>query len=73
MRTQFSRSNRDDVLKNALAAFYLKQAAGDSNGAVEFFHKSFGEFLFAQRLGQAIEDWTVPGRRGRGFNLVRFV
>ncbi|MEL6439579.1 MAG: pentapeptide repeat-containing protein [Cyanobacteria bacterium J06621_8] len=61
--------NQDEVLKNALAAFYLKAAAGDAGGSVEFFHKSFGEFLCAKRMQQALEDWVAPGRRGRGFNL----
>ncbi|MEO0834667.1 MAG: pentapeptide repeat-containing protein [Cyanobacteria bacterium J06642_3] len=61
--------DQDQVLKNALAAFYLKPAAGDEGGSVEFFHKSFGEFLCAKRMQQALEDWIVPGRRGRGFNL----
>ena len=56
-------------LKNALAAFYLKPAAGDTEGGVEFFHKSFSEFLFAKRLRESMEDWTQPRRRGKGFNL----
>ena len=48
----------DKVLKNALAAFYLKPASKDEEGAVEFFHKSFGEFLCAKRMQQSIERWT---------------
>ena len=66
---QIQNKDQDQVLKNALAAFYLKPAAGDKGGSVEFFHKSFGEFLCAKRMQQALEDWIVPGRRGRGFNL----
>ncbi|MEM8720416.1 MAG: pentapeptide repeat-containing protein [Cyanobacteria bacterium P01_G01_bin.39] len=66
---QIQNQDQDEVLKNALAAFYLKPAAGDEGGSVEFFHKSFGEFLCAKRMQQALEDWIVPGRRGRGFNL----
>ncbi|MEM9272809.1 MAG: pentapeptide repeat-containing protein [Cyanobacteria bacterium P01_F01_bin.143] len=61
--------DKDEVLKNALAAFYLKPAAGDQGGSVEFFHKSFGEFLCAKRMQQSLEEWTAPRRRGRGFNL----
>jgi hypothetical protein len=56
-----------DALKNALAAFYLQPSVGDKGGSVEFAHKSFGEFLFAQRLKESLEEWTVPGRRGEEF------
>ena len=59
----------DEVLKNALAAFYLKPAAGQEGGSVEFFHKSFSEFLCAKRMQSSLEEWTEPGRRGRRFNL----
>jgi hypothetical protein len=57
----------DDALKNALAAFYLQPAKGDKGGSVEFAHKSFSEFLFAQRLKESLEEWTAPGRRGEEF------
>ena len=52
----------DNPLRNALAAFYLQP--GRQTGSVEFAHKSFSEFLFAERLK---ESWTEPGRKGRGF------
>jgi uncharacterized protein YjbI with pentapeptide repeats len=35
---------------------------------VEFVHKSFGEFLCAERLKESLEEWTEPGKKGRGFN-----
>jgi len=57
----------DDALKNALAAFYLQPAKDDKGGSVEFAHKSFSEFLFAQRLKESLEEWTVPGRRSEEF------
>ena len=57
----------DDALKNALAAFYLQPASSNKGGSVEFAHKSFSEFLFAQRLKESLEEWTVPGRRGEEF------
>ncbi|MBD1921820.1 NACHT domain-containing protein [Microcoleus sp. FACHB-831] len=57
----------DDALKNALAAFYLQPTAGDKGGSVEFAHKSFSEFLFAQRLKESLEEWTEPGRKGEEF------
>jgi uncharacterized protein YjbI with pentapeptide repeats len=59
----------ENVLKNALAAFYLKPAAADKGGGVEFFHKSFSEFLCAKRLQESLIEWTEAPRRGRGYNL----
>ncbi|HLO87654.1 MAG TPA: pentapeptide repeat-containing protein, partial [Nostocaceae cyanobacterium] len=56
----------EEALKTALCAFYLKSSDG---GGVEFLHKSFREFLFADRLKQSLEEWTEPGRRGKSFNL----
>ncbi|MGQ4648486.1 hypothetical protein [Lyngbya aestuarii] len=56
----------DNPLKNALAAFYLRSASEDKEGAVEFAHKSFGEFLSAVRLQEALEEWTERHKR-RGF------
>jgi tetratricopeptide (TPR) repeat protein len=44
-------------LKNALAAFYLKSTEGSKN-QIEFFHKSFGEFLCAERLVESLVRWT---------------
>ncbi|MBP0004843.1 MAG: pentapeptide repeat-containing protein [Cyanobacteria bacterium SBC] len=61
-------SQNDDVLKNALAAFYLKPA-GNQGGGVEFFHKSFSEFLCAKRMCESLEDWTQLHYRGRGYEL----
>ncbi len=50
----------DNPLRNALAAFYLRPVSdsGVKEGAVEFIHKSFGEFLCAQRLQQSLEQWV---------------
>ncbi|WP_242040703.1 pentapeptide repeat-containing protein [Coleofasciculus sp. FACHB-1120] len=59
----------EDALKNALAAFYLQPAAGDKGGSVEFTHKSFGEFLCAERLKKSIEDWTQPGKKPQEFEI----
>ncbi|MBD2087383.1 NACHT domain-containing protein [Trichocoleus sp. ST-U3] len=57
----------EDALKNALAAFYLQPATDDKGGSVEFAHKSFGEFLCAERLKESIEDWTRPGIKRQEF------
>ena len=54
-----------DPLRNALVAFYL-QPGRAGKGSVEFAHKSFGEFLCAERLKETILDWTskIKDRRG---------
>ncbi|MBD1896309.1 pentapeptide repeat-containing protein [Coleofasciculus sp. FACHB-129] len=59
----------EDALKNALAAFYLQPAAADKGSSVEFTHKSFGEFLCAERLKKSIEDWTQPGKKPQEFKI----
>ncbi|MEG4067297.1 pentapeptide repeat-containing protein [Microcoleus sp. Pol11C2] len=56
----------DNPLRNALAVFYFQQ--GSKEGSVEFVHKSFGEFLCAERLKESLQEWTEPGKKGRGFN-----
>ncbi|WP_370496391.1 pentapeptide repeat-containing protein [Trichodesmium erythraeum] len=58
---------REDGLKNALAAFYLKSATGAEN-SVEFFHKSFGEFLCAKRMAESLEYFTQKTKKGRKFS-----
>ena len=56
----------DNPLRNALAVFYLQQ--GSKDGSVEFVHKSFGEFLCAERLKESLEEWTRPGNKRIKFN-----
>ncbi|NES23178.1 MAG: NACHT domain-containing protein [Symploca sp. SIO3E6] len=58
---------KDNLLRNALAAFYFQ--VGGKEKSVELVHKSFGEFLCAERLKESLENWTEPGRKGKGFNL----
>jgi uncharacterized protein YjbI with pentapeptide repeats len=53
------------LLNNVVTTFYIKPAAGDREGSVEFVHKSFGEFLFAERLAYALEDWSKKGKDRR--------
>ena len=55
----------EKALNNLLTAFYLKPGEGDRTGSVEFAHKSFGEFLFAERLKSAFDDWVELDKRGR--------
>jgi hypothetical protein len=50
---------KDRLLNNLLTAFYIKPVSGKDGGSMEFVHKSFGEFLFAERLAESFYDWTV--------------
>lgn len=54
-------------LTNALSVFYLEQSS--QKGSVEFTHKSFSEFLCAQRLKESIVDWTRPGIKHQEFYI----
>ncbi|MFN6565779.1 pentapeptide repeat-containing protein [Dendronalium sp. ChiSLP03b] len=47
-------------LRNALAAFYLRpaKASESTEGAVEFIHKSFGEFLCAKKIKESFKKWV---------------
>ncbi|HEY9834718.1 MAG TPA: pentapeptide repeat-containing protein, partial [Stenomitos sp.] len=58
-----AKESEKKVLNNLLTAFYIKPASGDKGGAVEFTHKSFGEFLFAERLVESFVDWTRKIKR----------
>ncbi|NJK48350.1 hypothetical protein HC931_09315 [Candidatus Gracilibacteria bacterium] len=50
----------ENPLRNALAAFYLRpaKATESTEGAVEFIHKSFGEFLCAQKITENLKKWV---------------
>ncbi|MHC5763579.1 pentapeptide repeat-containing protein, partial [Nostoc sp.] len=54
------RNINESPLRNALAAFYIKlaKASSTTSGAVEFIHRSFGEFLCAQKIKQSLRHWT---------------
>ncbi|HEY9675169.1 MAG TPA: pentapeptide repeat-containing protein [Waterburya sp.] len=58
-----AKESEKKVLNNLLTAFYIKPASGDKGGSVEFTHKSFGEFLFAERLVESFLDWTRKIKR----------
>ncbi|MFN6472566.1 MAG: NACHT domain-containing protein [Nostoc sp. SerVER01] len=60
----------ENPLRNALAAFYLRPAKSSESteGAVEFIHKSFGEFLCAQKIIESLKKWVrldLESRRER--------
>jgi Pentapeptide repeats (8 copies)/NACHT domain len=59
-------TNEEKALNNLLTTFYIQPAQGDRDGAVEFAHKSFGEFLFAERIKEAIIDWSSVSKDHRG-------
>ncbi|MDJ0903113.1 MAG: pentapeptide repeat-containing protein [Xenococcus sp. MO_188.B8] len=53
------------AVTTALGAFYLRPAAGKTGGGVEFYHKSFSEFLCAKRLQLSVEAWTTLVKVGK--------
>ncbi len=59
----------EKALTTALGAFYIRPAAGEMGGGVEFYHKSFGEFLCAKRLKESFEEWTEPGNKRRKWSI----
>ena len=54
-------NKEENPLRNFLAAFYLRPVSGEGGiqGAVEFIHKSFGEFLCAERMVESLQRWTL--------------
>ncbi len=48
----------NEALKNCLCVFYIKSTPGQDNH-VEFFHKSFSEFLYAKSVAEYCEKWTA--------------
>ncbi len=64
---QATEQQKPSTLKNALTSFYLQPAEDDKVNSVEFTHKSFGEFLYADRLKESLEDWTRPGIKRQQF------
>lgn len=51
----------ESPLRNALISFYLKPADNRREGGVEFVHKSFGEFLCAERIKDSLDLWAKLG------------
>jgi len=60
---------KDNPLRNALTVFYL-EASSKEQGSVEFTHKSFGEFLCAERFKEFLEDWSKRGDQRRNFYYI---
>lgn len=62
---QLQEKEGNKALNTTLGAFYIK-ATDNQKGSVEFYHKSFSEFLCAKRLQRSLEEWTEKkGRRNR--------
>ena len=57
----------ENPLRNFLAAFYLRPVSGEGSGqgAVEFVHKSFGEFLCAERMVESLKEFTFENEKLR--------
>jgi len=63
---QASNSEEEQTLRQALAAFDLKQSPDGKTSYVGFAHKSFGEFLCARKLAATVKDWTELGSGNQG-------
>ncbi|MEH1936623.1 MAG: pentapeptide repeat-containing protein [Nostoc sp.] len=65
------KNQQEKQLNNLLTAFYIKPASGDKGGSVEFVHKSFSEFLFAERLLESFVDWIgkIPKRQREEYSV----
>ena len=53
----------EKTLSTALGAFYIKK--NNQEGGVEFYHKSFSEFLFAKRIYFSLQEWTEKRKRNK--------
>lgn len=49
-------TNRDDALTCLLDSFFCRSHTGQTHRAVEFTHKSFGQFLIAKRMLREVES-----------------
>ena len=70
---ELRKKSGEKAVTTALGAFYLRPAAGKTGGGVEFYHKSFSEFLCAKRLQLSIEAWTTSVKVGRQEQLQLYV
>jgi hypothetical protein len=59
-------TDKEKALNNLLTTFYIQPAQIDLYGSIEFAHKSFGEFLFAERIKEAICDWSSVTKTRKG-------
>ena len=57
----------EEVIRSSLVCFYFKsnnQGNLDKNGSIEFIHKSFSEFLFADKIKGECLDWSRKDESG---------
>ena len=67
LQAAYESPEQKSCLASAMTAFYMR-AKGE--GAVEFVHKSFGEFLCAERLVAGMVAWTEKsGKRRQKYAL----
>jgi uncharacterized protein YjbI with pentapeptide repeats len=60
----------ENPLRNALVSFYLQPSNNRREGGVEFVHKSFGEFLCAERIKENLDIWAeLDQHRYRKFHI----
>lgn len=66
---QSTNQNNDQVLNNLLTSFYFKSGQAHQSGSIEFAHKSFSEFLFAERLKHSLQEWMQRDERNRHYKI----
>lgn len=57
------------TIKNPLGIFAQKTNIYSEVQEFQISHKTFGDFLFATRLAQSIESWTIPGVQREKFYI----
>jgi hypothetical protein len=57
------------TIKNPLGIFAQKTNTYPEVQEFQISHKTFGDFLFATRLAQSIESWTIPGVQREKFYI----
>lgn len=53
--------NNQNSIKNAFVTFYIK-ATKEKDGSIEFMHKSFREYLTAEKIHKTFMNWTETSK-----------
>ncbi len=56
--SQTQQDGKSKIVNTLFSTFCLQSGSRNCQGSIEFSHKSFGEFIFAERLKEAIADWS---------------
>ncbi len=67
--SQIAQMIKKKTIKNPLGIFAQKTNIYSEVQEFQISHKTFGDFLFATRLAQSIESWTIPGVQREKFYI----